>query len=280
MGQRQLDSSEYERLTELIRSILLESVGTYLLLTLAIAFVIGASTVNLANGWFGLVVFSVASVLLRYVPQRRFFDPRVVLRLRKDLADRRVDVCRSEEMTLEVLAASHIIWSRNGVAVEAIIVAHRTLTAMVPPHAARAAQFVRPSDDAAPFYIHQRALSSDEMAELDSYVPRPLFVVWMLAVVGTVGCLSSFALALSGRLNNLFPPFLFVVVAAWAGISVFRAWRARRIIARDLEAGFVVIVRAEDGGSLGPPEEFLPFSHLIWTRSGETAEWRKRLRRK
>jgi hypothetical protein len=115
---------------------------------------------------------------------------------------------------------------------------------------------------------------------LDSYAPRPLFAIWVLAVVGLLGAVATFALALTGRLTTLLPPFVFLVIGTWAGISVLRSRRSRRLIASDLEAEFVVIIRGVENDVLGVPNEVLPFSQFLWTQNGEPAEWRKRMKRR
>jgi hypothetical protein len=277
--RRQLDASECERLRQLVRAVTFESLGSYGILVVATACAVVASTISVASGWLGPIVLSVTSGMLRYVPQRRFFSPRVILRLRRDLSDRAVEVCQTEEVRLEVLTASHIIWTRNGAPPDRPIVAHGTTTALPPPHAAMAAEFVRPAEDGTPIYIHQRTLTSDEVAELDSYAPRPLFAAWVLASVGVLGAVLTFALALAGRLTTLLPPFVFLVIGLWAAISVFRSRRARQLIAADIEAAFVLIIRGVENDELGAPEEFLPFSRFLWTRNGQPAEWRTRIRR-
>ena len=279
-SQRQLDDAEYERLEEIARSIRYESAGSYALTVLALILVVTASTMSMVTNCLGPIVLSASYGLMRYLPQRRFFSPQLLLRLRKDLTARTLLICESEDVTLQVLAHSHIVWARNDLPVEPFVVAHSTSTALLPEHAAMAANFVRPAEDDSSLHVHQRALSAEEIAELDSYAPRPSFAVWVLAFVGLAGAASTFGLALLGRITTLLPPFVFLVIGSWSLISAIRARRARRIVASDLEAGIVVILRSHENGDLGPPEEVLPFSQIVWSTSGGPAEWRKYVRKK
>jgi len=278
--ERRMDRDDEELLREFAHSIWTEGLISYAVVSVCLACVIAASTVSLTSGWLGPVVLGVTSGALRYVPQRRFFALRVLFGLRKDIVEPMLMICRSDDMTLEVLAHSHVIWRRNGLPLERPMVAHATATAMVPDQAKYAANFVRPHDAHEGILIHQRALSEDELTELDSYAPRPSIAVIVLAVVGLLGAIATFAIAAAGRIPTMLPPFAFAVIGAWAGRSAWRAHRARKRIAADLEAGFVVIVRASEAGELGPPEEVLPYSNTLWTQNGETPEWRKQFRAK
>jgi len=51
--------------------------------------------------------------------------------------------------------------------------------------------------------------------------------------------------------------------------------RMVRLLAKDERAGFAVILRQEQDGSLGTPVEVLPFSRRLWTKDGAPALWRK-----
>ena len=51
--------------------------------------------------------------------------------------------------------------------------------------------------------------------------------------------------------------------------------RMVRLLGKDERAGFAVILRQEEDGSLGTPVEVLPFSHRLLTKGGAPALWRK-----
>lgn len=279
VGQRALEGEDEERLAQLASEIWWESAGSFGVLLIAVVFVVVASLVNLAYGWFGFLVFALTSGLLRFLPQRRFFGIRTLAGLRRDLRERTVYVCANQDTYAEVLAHSHVVWTRHGLPLEPPVVAHGTATALLPDHAAMAANFVRPYEDGADVLFHQRALTVEELKELESYAPRPAFAVIALASIGLAGAFATFGLALTGRLVSLLPTAVFAVAAAWAGRAAWRAYRNRKVIAADVEAGCVVIARRQEAtGELGRAQEILPFSRIIWTEGGETAPWRTMLR--
>lgn len=275
-SERHLDADdEIDRLGELISSVRTEGLVSYALVAIACLCVAIASSMNLITGWVGPAVLMLTMGTLRYLPQRRLFRPATLVNLGKDRAARMVYVCQSGEMTLEVLAHSHFVWTRDGVPVSPAVIAHGTATVAAPDHARLAANFVHPADDESDVLVHQRALDSEELRELESYAPRPSFALAVLAAVGIAGTIASYVLAVTGRLTTLAPAFLFVAVGGWAAWDVLKSHRAHRRIRADLEAGYVVIVRVKEGAELSDPTEVLPASMIIWTENGVAAEWRK-----
>ena len=276
VGERLLEDADDERLSALIDSVRAEAVLSFVVLLVGSASVIAASLMNLTGGWLSFAILMLLMGILRYLPQRRLFPLRTLLQLRRDLTAHRVYTCRTGEVTLEVLAHSHLVWSRNGETVSPPVIAHATATAATPDHAAMAANFVRPTEHDAQFHIHQRTLTADELLELESYGPRPSFVLTALAAVGVIGTVATYTWAALGRLPTLAPAVLFFAIGTWATWKVVKARRAHRHIRADLEAGYVVIIRVRQGGDLGPPTEVLPVSTIVWTESGTVAGWRKR----
>ena len=275
--ERELESTELERLNEVSRSVWAETVTSCALLILACVSAIAVSFVSLVTDWYGTALLCATSGLIRYLPRRRFFSWRVLGGLRRDRTRKSVYVCKSEDITLEVLCHSHLIWSRNSSPPEQPVVAHATTTARLPEHAGMAANFVHPAGEDGQVFVHQRVLTPAELAELDSYAPRPSVALFILAGVGLLGGAATFGLALRGRLQSLLAPFAFAVIGIWAARAGLQALRARKRIAADLEAGFVLIVRTKNGDALSPASEFLPFSTILWSEAGVPATWRKYL---
>lgn len=275
VGERTLKAEEEEQLADLVHDIRSEGMASIAILILAAALVVCASGISLATGWLGPILLGMGWGMMRYLPQRRFFGVRVLMALGHDRRDRTVHICRSGDLMVEVLTHSHAIWSRNGEPVRPPMIAHATKTAGIPHHAAMAANFVRPAAGRDDLFVHQRALTADELTELDTYAPRPSFPMIVLAAVGLTGCAATFLLAVRGHLTTLFPPFIFFVAGVWALSGTVRRWRRRRRFASDLEAGYVIIARQEISGELSGPVEFLPFSEILWTSDGEPALWRK-----
>jgi hypothetical protein len=279
VGQRLLDDAETERLFEirsaLRRETLIASLSSLVLLIGAVAYVV-FGTVYI---WLGFIALFLAKIVSRALPSARFFPLRVHRGLRADETQRRLWICGDDVMTMEVLTGSNIIWSRNGEPLEPFVVAHSATTAAVPPHARMAANYVKPVEWSQEVLVHRRAMTASEIRELDSYAPRPLAALLILAVAGAVAAVSSFGLALAGRLNTLFPPVAFLVVSVLSLRYWWRARKRRKTIAADVEACYVVILRSALAEPPGQAEEILPFSHIYWTLDGKAARWRTRVRR-
>lgn len=87
LGTRRLGESDDERFDELVARIRNESLLSYLILMVGTVVVVAGHAVNINADWTGLIIFALACVALGYVPQRRFFSPRRLLRLRRDMAE-------------------------------------------------------------------------------------------------------------------------------------------------------------------------------------------------
>jgi hypothetical protein len=252
-------------------------------------------TQNILIPALGLFIFS----LITHAP-RRFAETRYWLRgLRRDLAEGSISLCTGpaqqvllgwstdgneprrittpfetgEEMTLEILPHSHLLWSRNGTRMHETIVVSGSATAALPEHAAMAANFVQEVRD--DLFMHQRALSVPELVELDSYAPRVTTVRIVLAVVSIIGSVAAFTLTLLGRTNILLPAAVFFFIALRVTPRIVRELRGRRRIGRDIALARVLIVRRKKGDELAAPIEVLPTSGILWTEAGAPANWRK-----
>gem|GEM_PF-3145270 len=243
-----------------------------------------------------LLIFS----LLNRAP-RRFAETRYWLRgLRRDLAEGSMARCAGptqqvlqgwstdgneprrltgpfdsgEEMTLEILPHSHLLWSRNGTRMHETIVVSGSATAALPEHAAMAANFVQEVRD--DLFMHQRALSAPELVELDAYAPRVALVRIVLALVSIIGTAVTVVLALIGRTELLLlAAIFFCTIAFRVSPRIVRELRGRRRIGRDIALARVLIVRRKKGDELAAPIEVLPTSGILWTEAGAPANWRK-----
>lgn len=279
VDQRDLQPDESDRLVEFAGTVRNNVLGTLTLVLLLLAAVVAMSFVSLVVGWLGLILLSLTSGLIRFIPTRRVFSPLTLLALRKDVTERRVYVCVEDDATIEVLMHSQIVWTRFGVPANEVTVAHLTTTAPPPIHAGMAANFVRPLAEPSGYHAHQRPLSDEELTELARYAPLPSVPVMVTAIVASVWGLAAGIYFIRGILPTLLPSFLSLVLAIWASRASILAISARRRIASDLEAGYVVIVRSEDEGELGAAQELLPSSLIVWTEGGRVAEWRKHVSR-
>jgi hypothetical protein len=209
VGERPLDVSEGDRLVEVARVIRDNILTTAaLLITAAVGLAI-VSALSFAIGWLGPILLSITSAVIRLVPARRLYSPRTLLALRKDRKERLVYVCQEDDAQLEVLKHSRLIWRRFGMPASDISIAHGRWTAEVPEHAGMAAQFVRPIGAAGEYHAHRRALTAEELAELDSCAPLPNVLVMIVAIVSSVGCLIGITYFARGIFSTLLPAALF-----------------------------------------------------------------------
>ena len=145
-----------------------------------------------------------------------------------------------------------------------------------PPHAAQAANYVRPATEDGSVFVHQRPLTEAEAGELNAMAPPVPLVNAVLAFVAAVGVIETYVIAVREHDNMSWSLTLFGLIAYWSWRFVIRTWRARRRVAPDLRAGYVLIVRVRGAsGELGAPEEYLPKSQRLWTADGEPSPWRK-----
>ncbi len=181
-----------------------------------------------------------------------------------------------EALSVEVLQRSGMLWTYNGHRTVQPMFVARSRTSAAPEHARMAANFVKPLEGLEGTFAHQRSLDEHELEELRSYrtgVP-PLRLAVALAMLLFGAGLISFSLR----------PLDVIVMTGGAGlllIGVSRLFalasrmRVVRLLGKDERAGFAVILRKEEDGSLGAPVEVLPFSQRLWTKDGTPALWRK-----
>lgn len=181
-----------------------------------------------------------------------------------------------EALTVEVLQRSGMLWSYNGHRTVQPMFVARSRTSAAPQHAAMAANFVKPLGGLEGVFAHQRPLDEHELDELRSYLTGvpPLRMAVALAML----------LFGAGLIALALRPLDVIVITGGAGvllIGVARLFalasrmRMVRLLGKDERAGFAVILRQEQDGSLGTPVEVLPFSHRLWTKDGTPALWRK-----
>jgi hypothetical protein len=181
-----------------------------------------------------------------------------------------------EELTVEVLQRSGMLWRYNGRRTVQPMFVLRARTSAAPQHARMAANFVKPLEGAEGVFTHQRPLDEPEREELRSYLigvpPLRLTVALAMLLFG------------SGLIALALRPLDVIVMTGGAGlliIGVSRLFalvsrmRMVRLLGKDERTGVAIIVREERAGSLGTPVEILPFSHRLWTRDGTPALWRK-----
>jgi hypothetical protein len=181
---------------------------------------------------------------------------------------------------LEVLPTSHLLWKVDGARPTDLRLLHSSVTALAPIHAELAAQYVRQVEPEAPFLVHSRALSGDELRELESYAPKPQAVDIALPIALWVTSLASFALSITQHWSTLLVPFLLGLGAISLTPRAVRSIRTRRWSAPDVQEGRVIIIRwrsEDDDGSekLSPPVEFLPHSKVVWSERSGPAPWRR-----
>lgn len=217
--------------------------------------------------WSIVVVFAIARqrVIGQFIALVRF-----VRQAKVDLQNGELSICSSDEVKLEVLPASHLLWSRNGVREDGLLLLSRGETAALPEHARMAAQYLRPWDETTS--VHQRPLSEAERAELAGYVP-PFPLVRVAAVVVLL-LATGMAVPYALRLD---PIYLFLALvpgtAVWLlGRSALGAIRWRAGLRADLAEPVAVIVRTESDQRL---REVLPNASLLWSEDGAPAAWRR-----
>jgi hypothetical protein len=189
-----------------------------------------------------------------------------------------VEIAAMDDVALEVLSASHLMWTSDGEPVTTRVTLHPNVIARPPDHAALAANFVRPVDDDSLLLLHQRALTVHEREELESYAPLPQVPLLVLAMVGVAGGAWSVKLAMGKAITALAPGLVFLLAGVTASARIYRMYKERKLIATDLELGYVLIARERTDSELGPPREFLPVSRIRWTEAGAPADWRKQFR--
>lgn len=180
---------------------------------------------------------------------------------------------------LELLPASHLVWTVNGRRTSGIITAKPNVVAQVPEYAAMAAQWVEPAKQPGSegMHINFRDLSTAERQELQRHwkklLLRPLISALLLTVWAGVALIMN-----SGR-DAGFGMALVGGFAVWSWIGVYRILDLAGKVRRDAAAGRVVIVRRAQapGQELSPAEEYLPQSGIPWSASERPAQWRMRL---
>ncbi len=181
-----------------------------------------------------------------------------------------------EALTVEVLQRSGMLWTYNGRRTVQPMFVARSRTSAAPEHARMAANFVKPLEGLEGVFAHQRSLDEHELEELRSYLTGvpPLRMAVALAML----------LFGAGLISLALRPLDVIVMTGGAGpllIGVARLFalasrmRMVRLLGKDERAGFAVILRQEQDGSLGTPVEILPFSHRVWTKDGAPGLWRK-----
>jgi hypothetical protein len=274
VGTRGLAPEELEQIDGLIANGWRWSAASALLVVVLV--VVAFITTSTVTTLFALLAFR---AVLTQVPA--FASPLTIRGLLHDRAQGIVYLCESagdDELAaavIEVLPQSRVILRRGGQPPPDFQRARLTTTAVLPEHAAAAANFVRPIDGNEQVLVHQRPLSAGELRELDGYAPAVATVRVVLAAVAAAGAVATMVLAAEGRLTSLLLPFVFATIALVTGVSTFRAWKLRRRVAQDVGYGYVLIVRIRDGETLSVPHEFLPHSRILWTSAGEPANWRK-----
>jgi hypothetical protein len=265
------------------------AIGVSMVAALAVT-VIFLTDVRFLVTWYGFGVLASLRVFADLLKKHRWYPVRSIQRIRRDIEEGIVLTCEGnaqdaviaeaqEFLSLEVLPQSALILRVNGTTIEGPRFAPRSTTAVPPPNAMLAANFVRPLPDAENVFFHRRALNEREINELDEYAPPVQVLDAALAFVAIASAAASYLLFLRGTIVTLLPTVAFFVLGAYVGWQTWRGWRERRFIAGDLEASFVVILRFRDpDGELSNPDEYLPVSHVLWTRGGAPANWRKRLR--
>ncbi|MBV9492849.1 MAG: hypothetical protein JOZ54_01285 [Acidobacteria bacterium] len=281
VGSRELTAEERVAIEATFRSLARTTALNALLLIGVSVVILIAMNVSQVADYVGPLILGVSLGAMRLVPSIRWYSVVSVWRIRRDLREGVIEKCEGGGMRIEVLPHSALIWRLNDRPTELPRFAHAATTAPPPAHAALAAQFVKPATDDGRVLIHQRAMTAEEVAELEALAPPIRVVNAALAAVMIAGAVVTSIVALRGESSSLFTPFAFTLLAFWTTRSIVRAWRGRRKIAPDLRAGYVVIVRLrEESGELSEAEEYLPGSRMLWTVSGAPAQWRMTLSRR
>ncbi|MBV8515950.1 MAG: hypothetical protein JO197_00980 [Acidobacteria bacterium] len=188
----------------------------------------------------------------------------------RDLERGRVLICGNDEVAIEVLPESDLLWSVNGARKYERVFVARGATAVVPDHAVMAANFLKPVNENVA--AHQRRLSDDELGELRRHMPAVTFQRALLAVLGVAAIVAGLvgAIDIHGGM---------IVLAALGGFIAWRTipplvktMRARMSIRRDVAERYAVIVRASGADTT---IEFLPHSGILWTEDAQPARWRR-----
>lgn len=274
VGSRELYDTEKEQFADFVRGLRSEAAVSYLFLFISVVVAIVAANLNINADWRNLVVFSVAMGLLRYLPHRRFISPAALFRLHRDATDGTVWLCWSGDVSIEVLRNSHFVWRRDGIPVVSAVRVREARTAVPPPHAAMAANFVKPLPSNEDILVHQRALSEDERIELDAHVPPPSSFVTSIAIISADGAVWSYVQVAYGASQTLLPALGLSVMCLWTGRATYRRYVARKRLERDIEDRLVLIVRTYNGEATTAPKEFLAASGLPWAENGVPASWR------
>lgn len=181
-----------------------------------------------------------------------------------------------EGLSVEVLQRSGMLWMYNGRRTIQPMFVARSRTSAAPQHARMAANFVKPLEGANGVFTHQRPLDEHELEELHSYLtgvpPLRLAVALAMLLIG------------AGLISLALRSLDFIVITGGAGLlligtarlfALASRMRTIRLLGKDKRAGIAVILREEQGGSLGTPVEILPCSNRLWTKDGAPALWRK-----
>lgn len=272
-GSRALSSEELLELRDKIREITHEALSSFGLLLLF--GVIGAFVISLAADMpvGALILVGFARALPSTLSVFKFTSPFRVVAMRRDLRRGAVNICAVGEWVIEILPDSALVWRDDGIAPQKPVYYRKASTALTPDRAAAAAKFVRPFADN--LFAHQRPLTLEEQGELAAYYPRPSLPTFLLPLVSVAGAAGTLVRAIITPTRDFFIPFALGVIATWSGRTLIREWRAWRKLAPDVALGIVLIVRLREEDELGPAEEYLPSSRLLWTVNGVPALWRR-----
>jgi hypothetical protein len=307
-GQRKLEVEEIAELRELRRSswkrfaIAIARLLILLITPLAIRLLPVSTTIqDLAFLATPGILVAVAMVGLPAAISKTLLLPRL---LGRDIRNGAIDLCEGtreelitgakelpdwssnshrsegERCLIEVLPTSHLLWSIDGERLSDLRLLQSSVTAHAPLHAELAAQFVRQVEPEAPFLVHSRALSGDELRELESYAPRPQATDLALPVTLWLTAISAIAVAIAQQWSTLLLPFLLALAALALTPRAVRSVQTRRWIAPDVTEGRVIIIRwrsedEEGNEKLSPPVEFLPHSKVVWSERSGPAPWRR-----
>ena len=247
------------------------------------------------------LTMAVAGVMLLGTPwlllaaRDRLRDARV---LAQDARSGRVDQFGAERPAgsapetdwFEALPHSGLVWCVNGVRTSARKRAERSEAADPPPYAAIAAEWVAPLEEGreGSVYLNHRELSPAEREDLRRHLRRLVIPpVLLAAVLNAWLAIVLWAAGNTGHLpegRNTLSFVFFVILVGAANWNLARCLPLGRKFLQDARTGRVVIARSSEDGepvegetaapSLSPPEEFLPYSGVIWTRAGHPALWR------
>jgi hypothetical protein len=288
-GRRDLMVDEIAFVRRQLQMMVLSMALNIAMLGAILVFVFILVDVSFMIGWYGFIVLAAMRGAFTLLQHRRWYPWRSISRIEHDLDSGIVFVCEgtpeeatiaahSDTLRIDVLPQSGLIVRWNGATLGEPRFAPCSTTAAPPPHAEMAANFVRPLDEVENVFAHRRALSANEMTELDRYAPPVHVVDAALALVAFTSAALSYVLAMQGKITTLFPSAGFLVIGSYTASRTWQSWRARRFIAGDLDSAYVVILRVRDtDGQLSEPEEYLPVSRMLWTAGGAPARWRKQL---